>query len=1036
MFKPAFLFSVLFVLSVPIALAQVTTVTISGTVEDESKGVLPGATVTVRNVDIGMTQTMLTNDQGRYHLANLVSGNYEVQVELTGFQTALRKGIQLAVGGSATVDMTLKVGEITQEVIVTDEAPLLNMASAETSGLFDSRQIRDLPLNGRDFIQLAGLQAGAVVMLNAYEKATSKGYGAKIAYAGVRPYQTQVMIDGGDVNTVQNFRTAASSSNVQLGVESVKEFQILVGNYGANVSSYGGAVVNAITRSGTNEFHGSGYWFLRNDNLDARNFFDPVEGPEFKRNQFGGSLGGPIIRNKTFFFYNYEGLRERLGLSKFGGVPTLDARQGKLPGRTVPVDSQIVPYLNLWPLPNGRDFGDGTAEFLWSFNEPTNEDYMVGKIDHAITDSDRITGRYTLSDADVLQARELPLFIDTRITRYQYFLLEERKIFSPALSNAVRFHLNRSRFLLGIGEKANIPQSLYQFPGKPFSTWSVPGLADIGPDNGSPRHEILNVLEFGDDVNYTRGNHGLKLGFVAKRYRFYKDAPFRPGSDYNFQTLDDFLRARPRVIAFQGLNSDSVRNLRQTLFALYFQDDAQVTRNLTLNLGVRWEFTTVPTEIDGKLSTLIHPETDKQFVTIATHPWFKNPSLAKKIAPRVGFAWDPSGQGKTAIRSGFGFYFDAYLPNYYQNPATRTPPFFERVEFNNPPRLRTLEAIALASPADILLAPSVTDYFPQSPHNIHFNLTMQHTLTPQLGLTLAYVGSRGIHLARSQGINTALPSQIVNGRKFFAAGTPRVNRAWGDTSTNSTSATSKYHSMQIRIERRSTEGLRFSGSYTLAKATDDASAVAGTDFDFAGRARAQDDRNHSADWALSVFDVRHSGVFNTTYGLPGFSGQPVARALFGNWQISGIVQLAAGSPITALITSSDYARNGGGSNQYRPDLKAGASNNPVLGGPDKYFDPGVFVLPGRGFFGNLGRNTIIGPRYIGTDLGAEKSFALKGEDTRLSLRVEVFNILNHANFAQPRNGAFTSSGPVGEAGRITRTVTSARQTQIALRIVF
>lgn len=1016
--------------AVAVAWGQITTGRVSGKVQDESGGVLPGVTVTVKSSETGLARTALTDAQGNYLVLNLQPGTFEVSSELEGFQTAVRTGITLLVGGEAAVNLTMKVGAVSERVVVTGEAPLLS-TSASTSGVISESQMRDLPLNGRDFIQLATLQAGAGAVVN-IEKGNSKGYGTKIAFAGARPYQTQILIDGGDVNGMQNFRTSASSSGSQLGVESIREFQVLVGNYGADVSGLGGGVINALTRSGTNEFHGSAYEFHRNEAFDSRNFFDPEKPPDFSRNQFGVSLGGPILKNKSFFFVNYEGLRQSLGVSHAGGVPTALARQGTLPGRTVQVNPEIVPFMNLWPLPNGRDFGDGTAEYLWSSKDPTREDYMVAKIDYNLTASDALTARYTLSDAHATDSSDLPLFTATRPTRYQYADVEYRKVFSPTWFNTARFHLNKNNFALGFGELVEIPDSLLQFPGRPFASFGVPGLSDIGPDTGAPRIENLTLFEFANDLSHTVGKHDLKVGMLLKRYHLYKDAPFRNGGSYTFDSLADFIEGRAQRVQFGGFGgTDSVRNLRQSLFGLYAQDNMRVSDNLTLNMGVRWEFTTVPTETDGKLSNLIDPSNDP--APVVGDPWYENSSL-KNVAPRFGLSWNPS--SRASIRSGIGLYYDAYMLNYLGTSTVRMPPSFQSGEINRPPHVMIAQSLAVVPASQILDNPQSVTYYPDSPLTLQYNVTVQRLLMDDLSVSVGYVGSKGSHLPYVEETNTALPSAIINGRKFFAAGLGRRNPVYGGIHTTLTDASSYYNSVQLRIEKRLRKRLRFDGSYTFSKSIDDSSAAAGiTDFDFSGRGQAQDPDDLRASRGLSAFDVRHALILTGTYLLPGVGDRhPIARALLNGWQVSSMMTMASGTPFTISI-AGDYARNRPrATGQTRPDLREGADNNPVLGGPDQYYDVGAFVLQPRGFFGNLGRNTVIGPGLISWDATAEKAFDIGR--SRMILRVDGFNLLNHPNFGQPEAQAFTNSGPVGNAGRITNTVTSSRQVQLALKFVF
>ncbi|MBC7911743.1 MAG: carboxypeptidase regulatory-like domain-containing protein, partial [Pyrinomonadaceae bacterium] len=390
----------LFLLVLPLrGSGQTTTANISGTVKDESGALLPGVTVTAKNLETGLTRTMVTDTEGRYHISQLTPANYEIQTTSSGFQTAIRTGIDLTVGREAVVNLTLKVGEVTAKVVITGEAPLVETTRSEISSVVDDKKIRDLPVNGRSYDQLVLLQPGIVFYPNA-ARDLQYGSGVKFSAFGARPHSNLFLVDGTDINDQADF-TPGSAAGMVLGIETLREFKVLSSNYGADYGRKSGAVVVAVTKSGTNSFHGNLFGFIRNDNLDARNFFDQQK-PEFKRNQFGGTFGGPILQDRLFFFGGYEGLREILGLSTVTVVPNALAHTGCLPDATAPggircfpVNPRVKPYLDLFPLPNGRDNGDGTADYISSAARVTGEDNFTIRVDHKLSDKDSYFVRYT-----------------------------------------------------------------------------------------------------------------------------------------------------------------------------------------------------------------------------------------------------------------------------------------------------------------------------------------------------------------------------------------------------------------------------------------------------------------------------------------------------------------------------------------------------------------------------------------------------------------------------------------------------------------
>ncbi|MEP6636273.1 MAG: TonB-dependent receptor [Acidobacteriota bacterium] len=1020
--------------------AQTTSASISGTVYDENSAFLKGVTIKARNLETEISRVVLTDAEGRYRITQLPPARYEVQATREGFQTAIRTGIELTVGREAPVDLTLRVGSVTAKVVIAGEASLVETATPALGGLVDDKKIRDLPLNGRSYDQLVLLFPG-VVLYQSAAKDLQYGSGVKFTSFGSRPQSNLFLVDGTDINDQADF-TPGSAAGVMMGVETLREFQVLTSTYGAEYGRKSGAVVVAITKSGTNSLHGDLFYFLRNDNLDARNFFDRATKPEFKRNQFGGTLGGPIIKNRTFIFGGYEGLWETLGLSNVTIVPNADVHRGCVPDlskpgqlRCVGVAPQVLPYLALLPLPNGPDHGDGTGDYYNSPTRKTREDNFTVRLDHQLSARDSFFVRYTYDDADVILPDKIPIFGQGLKSRYQYLTIEEKKIVSPRMLNVFRFGFNRSysdsRAIQTIGET---PQLAF-IPGQKiignisidsFATSAFDG--SFGPQAALPRIFAYNLFQYSNDLLYTRGAHFMKFGVSFSRNQLNaKDLAFIPRGQYSFRTVEDFIKGVPYLFRAEAPSSDTQRGWRQNILGFYGQDDFKVRPNLTLNLGLRYEFVTIPHEIHGKSSTLANlSDAD---VTVGPI-WQRNPSL-KDFAPRVGLAWDPFGNGKTSIRAGFGIYYDLPVSYFYSIQGSRTSPFHYTGTINNPPFPDALNGLFKPSSRSLVIFNKDLS----TPTKIHYNLTLQRELGSGTVLTIGYVGSNGYHLLRHEEANHFIPTILADGTRFYPANSPRVNPNFNTIRMASTDANSNYQAMQVSLNRRYQKGLQYQFSYTLSKSIDNNSGGWGTDIRNQ-ESYAEDPYDLNRDRGLSGFDTRHVLSFNFTYDVP-FGNQltGLKGALIKGWQINGITTLSSGQPFT-VVWSGNRARTYPGTTRSRPNLRPGASSNPILGGPDRYFDPSAFVPQPAGVTGNLGRNTLIGPGLSNFDLSLVKVFKF-GEQRSVQFRTEAFNIFNHANFGIPLRVLFDTQGnSIGSAGQIKNTVTTSRQIQFGLKFEF
>src|SRR6266404_1557895 len=605
--------------------AQTVGASLQGTVYDPSGAVVPQAEISIRNIDTGAVRTLVTDAGGRWREPVLLPGDYELRVSATGFQTILRKGVHLAVGQDAVMDLALELGRTGSEISVTADAERINLTSGAISGLVDEKQMRDLPLNGRSFQQLALLEPG-VNSVNAGGNDPVGGRTPKISINGMRPEVSSFLLDGTDINDVYN-KTPGSVGGVLLGVEAVLEFQVLTNSYSAEFGRSAGGVINAVTRAGANQVHGSLFEFLRNSDLDAKNFFDPATQPipPFKRNQFGAVLGGPIRRDKTFFFGSFESLIDRLGVTGVTSVPDLAARQGQLPSGPVNVNPQISAVIAaLFPSPNGRNLGGGVAQYLFTAPQPTNEYFGQGRIDHRFSDKDSLFGRYTFDNGTVNRppTTKAPGTNTDERSRNQYFTVEYHHIFSPSLLNTLRLGFNRSDHESVNQRNINIPPALSWITGQPFGYLTISGVAteDFG-DYRLPRLDRLNNFQYADTLFVNRGAHGVRLGFETQRIQFNQNTTSQVGGLLTFTSLSNFLQGIPSQFDFAVPGGvDPNRGYRQTLFAFFAQDDVRLKRNVTVNLGLRYEFVTVPTEVNGKISNLRNV-TDTA-LTVGG-PWYK-----------------------------------------------------------------------------------------------------------------------------------------------------------------------------------------------------------------------------------------------------------------------------------------------------------------------------------------------------------------------------------------------------------------------------
>jgi hypothetical protein len=1058
-----------------IVLAQVTSGTISGTVSDQTGAVLPGVEIAVNNVDTGIQRSAISGDAGGYRVTNLSVGNYEVVASLPGFQTGVRIGISLSIGREAAVNFTLSIGEVTERVTVTGEAPLVSTTSGSLGDLVDRRTVQDLPLNGRDLTGLLTLQAGVTLSTSASTGA-SPGFSRKVSIGGARPQDNAVLIDGTEVKGIDGGVPAGISGNF-VGVEAIQEFKIERNSYSAQFGSNAGGVINVVSKSGSNEFHGSAYWFHRNDALDAANFITNRSGldkPEFKRNQFGFSIGGPIVSNRTFFFFNYEGMRERLGNTIIQTTLNSSTRLGDLDGdgvAEVAVNPTVVPYLDLWPLPGAGsvDQGDGTSRQGRNASQPTDENFYQARVDHNFTDNNSMFGRLTRQTSFQTTPGAFEQWFGEYFSPNLFFSLEDKHIFSPNFLGTFRASFNRR----GQGQFSFedpvsttprfIPEAVWRAPlGAAFvqGALAVTGVSNVGLARGWVDRKV-NRFQYAGDLVWNRGRHSVKFGLDWQRIQYNGDNPSRPSGQFSFKSVKNLLQGNSNRFRGDILPiTDSVRGIRWNVVGWYIQDDWQVHPQLTLNLGWRHEFFTVPTEVNDKISNLRNPYTDTE--PSLGGPWHENPSLLS-FAPRIGLAWDPTGSGKMAIRAGAGIFYNHIAAGTYRQAAHRTQPFAVESNLRRPiPPATSLfpdvydQLLTLDDPAssgDIHIFPYHKDGI-ANPSAYQWNLNVQTEIMPDMALTLGYAGSRGIHLVQQVYLQTPR-ADVIDGRVVFPTDAPDniPNPAFSnlDLRSRETSADSWYNSLQMSLQRRFADGFQMQLSYTWSKSQDTASQI-NNDFQGTGGATLQHYHLPFLKKSRSPWDAHHNFSASWVLELPFGSGRRFGPdwggaldAVLGGWQLGSILALTDGSPITITQSKRDFmddVRIGWDS----PDLGSG-STNPVIGDSTRYFDKSGFVdlndfeddfdtdpdSAGGILYrtiGNLGRNTMTGPGIINLDFSLNKNTALS-EEVNLSFRVECFNVLNRTNLGIPAGNIST-----GSAGRISSTSTTNRQIQLGLRFSF
>ena len=1033
---------------------------INGTVRDQGGAVIPGAMVSAKNQETGVEHSALSDEMGVFNILSVPAGSYEVGVMQPGFQAA-RRNITLTVGASVRVDFSLNVGAITDTVEVTAESNQVDTTSSTLSGLVGDSVIRELPINGRDWIQLATLQSGVLTVDTVLQESSpGKGLGTKMSISGGRPSENVFRVDGLVVNDQAN-NSPGSALGVNMGVDAIREFSVLTNAYSAEYGRSAGGVVNAISKSGSNDFHGTAFEFLRNSALDARNFFDGAKIPPFRRNQFGGSFGGPIKQDKLFFFGNYEGLRQFLSQSINAFTLSDNARQGLVcqnPACTTTTQIAIAPALKallpLWPEPNGAVLGD-SAQFIKGGAQLGSEDYATGRMDYQIGTSTTLSGSYTFDNSNKRTQDSFLLKYTGTHTRNNRVIVTLQHSLSPTLLNTIRGGVNRSVEISGTDYNPVSPimsdLSLGWVPGKTFGTFSVNGLSSPGGFGASAGDSYwYTAPQLSDDLGWLKGRHNVRVGFSVEGIRQNPYSPSSPNGVWQFASVKDFLQginAQQFSADFPGTNL--YRGFREKIFGTYIQDDFRFRPNLTLNLGVRYEPATTVKEVNNLVAVL--PSMDAAQPHIG-NGFYKNPTLAN-FSPRVGFAWDPKGDGKTSIRSGFGLFDVPILVNLFNLRALRAAPFFLSGNLVNPP------ATSFPNQAFQLLGPQAARAYyvqpnPPRAYKMNWNLNIQRQLTRTLALTAAYVGAKGVHLPDGSDDGDMVPPQYVsftNGHYVFAKGAPRINPNYSQVQSTRWDGFSIYHGLQLNLVQRLSNAFTFQAVYSFSKSIDNG-AIEYSNVEIAGEMDNPWWFNTRLQKSLSDFNVPHHLGMNFVWDAPTPKfNNAVPRFLLGGWELTGIYSLQNGRPFSIRVPndvagtgSNQVGRNGGGQRpDFNPNGGPGCTTGAVnSGNPNNYIRVECFSVPLAGTLGNLGRNTFRGPVQNNFDFSLFKNNNVLGEKLKAQFRVEAFNLFNHANFSNGGSGGqpftpFTAQGQIVPGNtRLVSTTTTSRQIQVALKLIF
>lgn len=1043
------------------ASGQTTQGEIVGTVRDPQGSSVPGVSVSVTNAGTGLTRTSTTADNGSFRFPALPTGVYELTAEKAGFAKLVVKDIQVSVDEVRTVDVNMAIASQSSTVTVEGAALLVNTESQHLGDVINEMQVTALPLNGRNFAQLALLNAGVAAFGGGGGQQGGEGGISGYSSNGQRSSSNNFMVDGIDNNNYQGGSVSQLPS-----IDSIQEFQVQTNNYSAEYGRNSGSVVNLVTKSGTNQLHGSLYEFLRNNDLDARNFFAPTT-PELRLNQFGGTVGGPIRKDRTFFFGNYEGFRQIAGITRLTIVPTDLQKQGIFTDSSgnqvqLPLDPVAAQLLKLYPEPNTNQAG---GNFISSPNLTDSTDQYLIKLDHRTAHNDTLTGRYSYTRYNIFnpftpgqETTAIPGYGGFDYGGTHLFSIGYTRIISAASLNEARLGFARNTdsqynqagpqaatYGFNTGWGPNAPLNLGNIPNLTMAGGLVSGggaFSNLGSNNNVPTASAQNVIQVIDHFSHTTARHEWKFGADIRNVRdnILYDLDFMGQITFT-GSLNPQGIVNPFADLAEGLPStslhfvgNSARSYRITSYDFFAQDTFKLRSNLTLNYGLRYEFNTVIHDATGRATTwrpndftqYLSPAADQTNLAVLeasgivpeSAGGLYNPDY-KNFAPRLGIAWSLGPKSLTVVRAGYGIFYDTVLGQIPGNVLLNPPAMPDY--FNIAPTISWPNSFAPSGFPVITITPG---HFP-TPYSQAWNLDVQRQLPADMLFEIGYVGSTGTHLPRFRQIDQAYITQAqINAltpdvitrmelmgipapvAQFLAsqgpAAIPSIARVpyfgYPQIFQAENSVSSSYHALQTKLDKRVGHGLSFGAAYTFAKSIDGASVFYGSGAN-ATTIFPQDNYNTRAEKGLSDFDIRHRFVANYVYQIPSFRHlvSGVPHAIAEGWQTTGIVTLQTGQPFSVLTGQS---LSGTGLGNDRPDLVGNPNAGPHT--VNQWFNASAFTLNQPLTFGNAGRNIITGPPFKNFDFALIKDTRV-AEAANIEFRAEFFNVFNHPNLALPAN---------------------------------
>jgi carboxypeptidase family protein len=1037
--------------------SQVVGASLSGTVKDETGAGVPAATVSVKNIETGAERKLIADENGRYSAPSIAVGKYQVLASKEGFNSAVKTGIDLVVGQTTQVDLTLPVGELKQVVTVEEAPSPVNLSTQQISGLVSERQVKDLPLNGRSYDQLVTLNPG-IVNYTAERTggvgSSNSSVGNMFAISGRRPQENLFLLNGVEytgASVINN--TPGGTSGQLLGVDAVREFNVVSDTYGAEYGKRPGGQISIVTASGTNNLHGTIYEFLRNSDLDARNFFDQGSIPHFERNSFGGTLGGPIAKDKIFLFGNYEGFRQNLGVSDVTLVPDNQARNGIVNGKFIGVAPSVVPLLSLWPVQNGPDLGSGIGEAFSHPLQTIREDFGTTRFDYNVSQKDTVFAVYTIDDSFANTPSANPLSSVIEGLREQVASIQEQHVFSPSVLNTARLGFSRGSYYFTGQVPVNVPGWV---SGDPIGAIVIGGgtasnaqssITGAGANVGSNLRAVRNLFTYDDHVGIFHGRHQIEAGVWFQQIQANDLLAQNQYGQASFGSLTSFLQGT--ISTFTVVPTPTELGWRSLEAAGFVQDTIKMGQRLNIRLGFRFESTDGWNESHGRASNYTFSNG-----VIQTNPVVGNSAFTVNRAkflpePRVGLAWDPFGRGKTVIHAGFGIY-RALLDNLDYR-LDQTAPFNTTESLKNVPLAGLQIVPGSPLPAGTKISPSGSQPDLYTPTIITWTFKVEQQISSTTSLGVGYVGSHGYHELLSADANEPFPTtcpaapcppNLASGTVFYPSGAPLANPALANTTTWFSEGLSSYNALQIDVSRRFSQGFQIRGTYTWSKSLDDGTAL-NSSVGANAPGFVMFPLNPKLDWGPSNSDARHIGVINASYELPFGAGKKfannargLAQKLASGWTLSGIETVQSGFPFTPQL-GFNPTNNGDSRNPIRPSWNPAFTGPVILGSPNLYFNPNAFVLPAAGTYGNAGRNVLVGPGLVSTDVSLAKNVAVS-EKVKAQFRAEFFNLFNRANFGTPNAVVFTSATAAVSptAGIITSTSTTSRQIQFGLKLLW